>query len=162
MENQKNNNGLKAVILLLTLGLIGSLYYNFKLSNETNKLEADVKNVTTEKGNILKDLEEIEFIETIGKTNDTRYIIHKSKLTTPLEERNYLLSKKQEKQKQIETVLRYLEEFGEIDNERAREVLLLPFQAQSNVSRLFRDMIDKELIEIARRESQKTIYCRKK
>ena len=60
MENQKNNNGLKAVILLLTLGLIGSLYYNFKLSNETNKLEADVKNVTTEKGNILKDLEELK------------------------------------------------------------------------------------------------------
>lgn len=60
MENQKNNNGLKAVILLLTLALIGSLYYNFKLSNETNKLEADVKNVTTEKGNILKDLEELK------------------------------------------------------------------------------------------------------
>lgn len=60
MENQKNNNGLKAVILLLTLALIGSLYYNFKLSNETSKLEADVKNVTTEKGNILKDLEELK------------------------------------------------------------------------------------------------------
>ena len=60
MENQKNNNGLKAVILLLTLALIGSLYFNFKLSNETSKLEADVKNVTTEKGNILKDLEELK------------------------------------------------------------------------------------------------------
>lgn len=60
MENQKNNNGLKAIILVLTLGLIGSLYYNFKLSNETNKLEADVKNVSTEKENILQDLEELK------------------------------------------------------------------------------------------------------
>ncbi len=60
MENQKNNNGLKVVILLLTLALIGSLYFNFKLSNETNKLEADVKNVSTEKENILKDLEELK------------------------------------------------------------------------------------------------------
>jgi myosin heavy subunit len=60
MENQKNNNALKAIILLLTLGLIGSLYYNFKLTNETNKLEADVKNVSTEKENILSDLEELK------------------------------------------------------------------------------------------------------
>ncbi len=60
MENQKSNNGLKAVILVLILALLGSLYYNFKLSNETNKLEADVKNVSTEKENILKDLEELK------------------------------------------------------------------------------------------------------
>lgn len=60
MENQKSNNGLKAAILVLILALLGSLYYNFKLSNETNKLEADVKNVSTEKENILKDLEELK------------------------------------------------------------------------------------------------------
>lgn len=60
MENQKSNNGLKAVILVLILALLGSLYYNFKLSNESNKLEADVKNVSTEKENILKDLEELK------------------------------------------------------------------------------------------------------
>lgn len=60
MENQKSNNGLKAAILVLILALLGSLYYNFKLSNESNKLEADVKNVSTEKENILKDLEELK------------------------------------------------------------------------------------------------------
>lgn len=109
---------------------------------------------------ILKDLEEIEFVETIGKTSDTRYIIHKSKLSTPQEERNYLLNKKQEKQRQIETILRYLDEFGEIDNEKARNVLLLPFKAQSHVSRLFKEMLEKNLIQIARRGQQKTIYER--
>jgi ATP-dependent DNA helicase RecG len=107
---------------------------------------------------ILKDLEEIEFIETSGKTSDTRYIIHKSKLTTPIEERNYLLNKKQEKQKQIETILRYLEEFGEIDNERARDVLLLPEQSKFQVSRLFKEMIEKQWIVISRREHQKIFY----
>lgn len=60
MENQKTNNGLKAVILVLILALLGSLYYNFKLSNETDKLVSDVKNVSTEKENILKDLEELK------------------------------------------------------------------------------------------------------
>jgi hypothetical protein len=60
MENQKNNNSLKAIILVLVLALLGSLYYNFKLSNRTNILEADVKNVSTEKENILKDLEELK------------------------------------------------------------------------------------------------------
>ena len=60
MENQKSNNSLKAIILVLILGLLGSLYYNFKLSNESNKLEADVKNVSTEKENILKDLEALK------------------------------------------------------------------------------------------------------
>ena len=60
MENQKSNNSLKAIILVLILALLGSLYYNFKLSNESNKLEADVKNVSTEKENILKDLEALK------------------------------------------------------------------------------------------------------
>ena len=71
MENQKSNNGLKAAILVLILALLGSLYYNFKLSNETNKLEADVKNVSTEKENILKDLEELVLSRMSQKpTND--------------------------------------------------------------------------------------------
>ena len=82
-------------------------------------------------------------------------------MNSPQEERVYLLNKKQEKQKQIETILRYLHEFGEIDNERAREVLLLPESAISNVSRLFKDMQEKDLIEIAHRGQHKTVYRRK-
>ncbi len=60
MEAQKSNNGLKAAVLVLTLLLLGSLYFNFKQHNDTQKLETDVKNVATEKENILKDLEELK------------------------------------------------------------------------------------------------------
>lgn len=60
MENQKNNNSLKIIILLLTLGLLGSLYFNFKQSTDNTKLETDVKNVVTEKENIIADLEALK------------------------------------------------------------------------------------------------------
>jgi hypothetical protein len=60
MENQKNNNTSKIIILLLTLGLLGSLYFNFKQSTDNTKLETDVKNVVTEKENIIADLEALK------------------------------------------------------------------------------------------------------
>ncbi len=71
---------------------------------------------------ILKDLLRLEFIETTGKTKGLKYIIHKKQLLTTNDERLYVMNKKQTKQRQIETILRYLDEFEEIDNEKAREV----------------------------------------
>ncbi len=59
MENQKNNS-LKAIILVLVLLLLGSLFYIFKLTTDTQNLETKVTAVATEKDNILKDLQELK------------------------------------------------------------------------------------------------------
>lgn len=60
MENQNSNNSLKAIILVLTLLLLGSLFYIFKLTTETTTLETEIKSEKTEKENVLKDLEELK------------------------------------------------------------------------------------------------------
>lgn len=57
MENQKNNNSYKAIILVLSLLLAASLFYIFKLSNETTTLQTEVSNVKTEKENLLAEFE---------------------------------------------------------------------------------------------------------
>jgi len=111
---------------------------------------------------VLKELQEIEFVETTGRTRDLKYIIHKSRMISPGDERTYVLNKKQEKQRQIEVILRYLDEFEEIDNEQARKVLVLPDSKIYHVSRLFREMTEKDLIEISGRGKGKTYYRRKK
>jgi flavodoxin len=60
MENQKNNNALKAIILVLSLLLLGSLFYIFRLTTETDTLETEIKSEKTAKENVLKDLEELK------------------------------------------------------------------------------------------------------
>ena len=99
--------------------------------------------------NILERLLELELIETTGKTSGIKYLIHKSRLLNAQDERQYLQHKKQEKFKQTETILRYLEEFGEIDNQKIREVLNLDEHQASYVSRLLKEMVEKEFIHVA-------------
>jgi len=60
MENQKSNNSLKAIILVLSLLLLGSLFYIFKLTTETKTLQTEVASVKTEKENVMKDLQELK------------------------------------------------------------------------------------------------------
>ena len=97
---------------------------------------------------ILDDLLNLDLIETTGRTKDFFYLIHKSMLTSLHDKKNYLLSKKVGAQKQQETILRFLDEFGEIDNAKAREILnLTPNQAHI-VSRLFKNMVNKGLIYV--------------
>lgn len=60
MENQKNNSSLKAIILVLALLLLGSLFYIFKLTTDTQNLETKVTVISTEKDNIFKDLQELK------------------------------------------------------------------------------------------------------
>ncbi len=98
---------------------------------------------------ILLELQEIEFIETTGRTSGLKYIIHKTKLATTEDKIGYTKLKKQEKARQIEAVIRYLDTVDEIDNEAARKLLNIPDTNASYVSRLFAEMIDKGLIEIA-------------
>lgn len=56
MENQKNNSGLKAVIVVLALLLTGSLYYTYQLTTEAKKLNSEIGTVKTEKENVLDSL----------------------------------------------------------------------------------------------------------
>jgi regulator of replication initiation timing len=60
MENQKSNSGLKAVVLILSLALGGSLFYIFKMTNDANLLASEVKSVKTEKENIIIELGELK------------------------------------------------------------------------------------------------------
>jgi ATP-dependent DNA helicase RecG len=99
---------------------------------------------------ILAELQEIEFIETTGKTSGVKYIIHKNKLASTEDKISYSKLKKQEKARQIEAIIRYLETADEIDNEAARKLLNLPDSDVSYISRLFADMIEKGHLEIAR------------
>jgi Predicted transcriptional regulator containing an HTH domain and an uncharacterized domain shared with the mammalian protein Schlafen len=96
----------------------------------------------------LAELQEIDFIETTGKTSGLKYIIHKSKLVSVDDKINYAKQKRQEKALHIEAIIRYLQTTDEISNVDARKLLNLPDTNSSYISRLFSEMIEKGLIEI--------------
>lgn len=98
---------------------------------------------------ILNELQEIEFIETTGRTSGLKYIIHRSKLASTDDKISYSKLKKQEKALQIEAIIRYLQTVDEIDNETARKMLNIPDTNASYISRLFAEMVESGLIEIA-------------
>ncbi len=60
MENQKSNSSLKAIIMVLSILLLGSLFYIFKLTTDTKTLQTEVASTKTEKENVLKDLQELK------------------------------------------------------------------------------------------------------
>jgi predicted nucleic acid-binding Zn-ribbon protein len=60
MENQKNNTSLKAIIIVLSLLLAGSLFYIYNLTSKTTELTTQVTAVKSEKENILKELGELK------------------------------------------------------------------------------------------------------
>lgn len=60
MENQKSNSTLKAIILVLSILLLGSIFYIFKLTTETKDLKTQVASAKTEKENVLSDLQKLK------------------------------------------------------------------------------------------------------
>lgn len=61
MENKKNNNSkLKTIIVVLSLLLVASLAYLFKVSTDNNELSVSVENLTTEKLGLIKELEDLK------------------------------------------------------------------------------------------------------
>lgn len=98
---------------------------------------------------ILNELQEIEFIETTGRTSGQKYIIHRSKLVDIDDKISYSKLKKQERAEQKESVIRYLKTADDINNEAARKILNIPDTNASYVSRLFAEMVEKGYIEIA-------------
>ncbi len=60
MENSKSNTSLKIMVLVLLMLLLGSVFYIFKLKNETTTLTTEVSSVKTEKENVMKDLQNLK------------------------------------------------------------------------------------------------------
>ena len=111
---------------------------------------------------ILKELEELEFIETTGRTSGLKYLIHKSKLKDTSDEKNYLKQKRQSAFKQKQFILQYLDEFDEIDNKTARNILNLPDDDIYYMSRLLRKLRDENKIVKTRNEKGITFYGKPK
>lgn len=89
---------------------------------------------------VLDQLQEMDFVETTGRTSGLHYILHKSKSKTTEEKIKYSQLKKQEKAMQKEAILRYVDSIGTITNAEARALLKLPESSQSYVSRLLSDL----------------------
>ena len=112
---------------------------------------------------ILEDLQELDFIETTGKTSGLKYILHRSKNSSTREKIKYSQLKKQEKARQKEAILRYLDDIGTISNSEARQLLKLEDSDISYVSKLFKELLDSDEIIIAQTMgNNKNIYCRKR
>ncbi|MCK9411723.1 MAG: putative DNA binding domain-containing protein [Prolixibacteraceae bacterium] len=127
--------------------VLNSIYTGQKLTFQ--QLEQSPFINTYQLRKILAELQEIEFIETTGRTSGVKYIIHRSKLVSTEDKISYSRLKKQEKARQIEAVIRYLDTADDIDNEAARKMLNLSDTDASYVSRLFSEMVERGLIEIA-------------
>ena len=112
--------------------------------------------------NTLAELIELEFIEPSGNTSGLCYILHKSKNQTTKEKIKYSRLKKQEKARQCEAILRYVDSVGSITNAEARELLKLPDTSQSAVSRLLSDLWKRGYLDIETSEkNMKRVYKKK-
>ncbi len=111
---------------------------------------------------ILSELQELELIETTGRTSGVKYIIHKSKLSGIADEKNYLRQKKQDNFKLKQIILKYLDEFDEIENATAREILNLTDEDIYKVSRMLKQLRDEDEIIISRQDKGITYYSRNK
>lgn len=60
MENQNNNSKLKAIILVLSLLLLASLGYMFKMSSDAKQVETELSSVTVEKETALSELTQLK------------------------------------------------------------------------------------------------------
>lgn len=128
--------------------ILNHIYSGQKLT--FNELEKLPFTNTYQLRKILHELQEIELIETTGRTSGLKYIIHRSKLATTDDKIGYSKLKKQEKARQIEAIVRYLDNADEIDNEVARKLLNIPDSNASYVSRLFAEMVKNGTIVIAK------------
>jgi hypothetical protein len=60
MEEQQNNSGLKIIIGVLALMLIGSLVYIYMLSTEAKQVQTVLTTTMTEKESVMKDLQDLK------------------------------------------------------------------------------------------------------
>ena len=95
---------------------------------------------------ILDKLCNLEFLETSGKTSGLSYILHVSKRKNTNDKIEYVNTKKQEKARQKEAILRYLDSIQTINNTEARQLLKLSDRERSKVSRLFAELASEKEI----------------
>lgn len=95
---------------------------------------------------ILDKLQELDFVETSGKTSGLSYILHISKRKNTSDKIEYVTTKKQDKARQKEAILRYLDSVETINNAEARELLRLTEKDRSKVSRLFAELVEENEI----------------
>ncbi|MDE5644044.1 MAG: putative DNA binding domain-containing protein [Muribaculaceae bacterium] len=113
--------------------------------------------------NTLKILMDLEIIESTGSGSGTRYIIHKKHNVSISDKVQYSRMKKQDRAKQREAILRYLDDFETISNVEARKLLILPDKDISYVSRLLASLVKDDLLEkVVGTSTANTKYKRKK
>ena len=95
---------------------------------------------------ILDKLCDLEFIEPSGKTSGKSYIPHVSKRKNIDDKIEYVKTKKQEKARQKEAILCYLDSIDTINHSEARQLLKLPEKDRAKVSRLFAELVDENAI----------------
>lgn len=95
---------------------------------------------------ILDKLCNLEFLETSGKTSGLSYILHVSKRKNTNDKIEHVNTKKQEKARQKEAILRYLDSIQTINNTEARQLLKLSDRERSKVSRLFAELVSEKEI----------------
>ena len=95
---------------------------------------------------ILDKLCNLEFLETSDKTSGLSYILHVSKRKNMNDKIEYVNTKKQEKARQKEAILWYLDSIQTINNTEARQLLKLSDRERSKVSRLFAELVSEKEI----------------
>ena len=90
---------------------------------------------------ILDNLQDLDFIEPTGKTSGLAYILHISKLKSTDDKIDYVKAKKQDKARQKEAILRYLDSIETINNREARALLKLQEKDRYAVTRLFAELV---------------------
>ena len=106
---------------------------------------------------ILEKLQDLDFIEPTGKTSGLAYILHITKRKSSVDKVEYVMQKKQEKARQKEAILRYIDEIGRINNPEARALLKLQDKDAALVSKLFKSMLGKEIM-IVEKKGNNNIY----
>lgn len=97
---------------------------------------------------ILDNLQDLEFIEPTGKTSGLSYILHITKRESTEDKIDYVKAKKQDKARQKEAILRYLDSIDTINNREARALLKLQEKDRSTVSRLFAELVaENEIVQ---------------
>ncbi|MDE5882362.1 MAG: putative DNA binding domain-containing protein, partial [Muribaculaceae bacterium] len=94
----------------------------------------------------LQGLIDFEIVEATGRGSGTKYIIHMKHNVSIKDKVQYSQVKKQEKARQKEAILRYLDEIESINNSEARDLLKLPEKDRSIVSKLLSSMVKEDLI----------------
>ncbi len=90
---------------------------------------------------ILDNLQDLDFIEPTGKTSGLAYILHISKRKSTDDKIDYVKAKKQDKARQKEAILRYLDSIETINNREARALLKLQEKDRYAVTRLFAELV---------------------